>query len=65
MTITKLCSLLAKLEKTKSQAKIQAIRSIVGHLSDILAREYFEEHHRYTSDELIKNGERRAKRKKK
>lgn len=64
MTITKLCSLLAKLEKTKSQARIQAIRSIVGHLSDIISNEYFD-HDWSTVDTLIKNGERRAKRKKK
>lgn len=66
MNIRKLCSELAKLEKTKSQAKIQAIRSIVGHLSDIV----------YGGDDghidisgvcnlLWENGKRRAKRRKK
>lgn len=66
MNIRKLCSELAKREKTKSQAKIQAIRSIVGHLSDILWNESEQNYWfapTYTS--LIANGKRRAKRKKK
>lgn len=63
MTITKLCSLLAKLEKTKSQAKIQAIRSIVGHLSDILWDEDFVKKYE-TYYYLVNNGRRRDKRKK-
>lgn len=66
MNIRKLTSTLAKLEKTKSQAKIQAIRSIVGHLSDMIYKEY--ELHGYTSsvyNSLYENGKRRAKRKKK
>jgi hypothetical protein len=54
--------LLAKLEKTKSQARIQAIRSIVGHLSDIL---WSDERLHGTIDALLTNGERRAKRKNK
>lgn len=61
MTITKLCSLLAKLEKTKSQARIQAIRSIVGHLSDIL----YQDGDNYREDNVVAvlylNGKRRAK----
>ncbi len=64
MTIAKLCSELAKLEKTKSQAKIQAIRSIVGHLSDILHDDR-NELGAPTYYELLENGKRRAKRKKK
>lgn len=64
MNIRQLCSELAKREKTKSQAKIQAIRSIVGHLSDII-------HHgegSYTGKlflQLMQNGKRRAKKGKK
>lgn len=65
MNIRKLTSTLAKLEKTKSQAKIQAIRSIVGHLSDMI----YEDDSKYNEDSifgiLFTNGERRAKRKKK
>lgn len=63
MNIRKLASELAKLEKTKSQAKIQAIRSIVGHLSDILWDEYAWGVGD-TLSELRVNGKRRAKRKK-
>lgn len=73
MNIRKLCSELAKRENTKSQAKIQAIRSIVGHLSDLIYSEYI---HSVKADgygnsygdtiyQLIENGESRAKRKKK
>ena len=62
MTITKLCSELARREKTKSQTRIQAIRSIVGHLSDILievdAIDYCN-----LLNELIENGKRRARKK--
>lgn len=69
MNIRKLTSTLAKLEKTKSQAKIQAIRSIVGHLSDILSNDYkdYDDYWIYgkTVKSLVKNGNRRAKRKKK
>lgn len=61
MTITKLCSLLAKLEKTKSQARIQAIRSIVGHLSDIMADDWDLNNTNKIWITLIDNGRRRAK----
>ena len=60
MTITKLCSLLARLENTKSQARIQAIRSIIGHLSDILWSEFSIENFD-SVDAIYTNGKRRAK----
>jgi hypothetical protein len=63
MTINKLCSLLARLEKTKSQARIQAIRSIVGHLSDILYKDCFQQDALTVStySALILSGKRRAR----
>ena len=64
MKIRKLHSELAKRENTKSQARIQAIQSLVGHLSDILWDEEpsgIQE----TIHELLSNGEKRAKKKKK
>lgn len=61
MNIRKLTSTLAKLEKTKSQAKIQAIRSIVGHLSDIFYSEHIVSQDYDTVDWLIINGQRRFK----
>lgn len=61
MTITKLCSLLAKLEKTKSQARIQAIRSIVGHLSDIIWNDWDGNSGYELYAILLNNGKRRAK----
>jgi hypothetical protein len=64
MNIRKLCSTLAKLEKTKSQAKIQAIRSIVGHLSDIIW-EMSGNDYAKLMDDILCNGERRSKRRKK
>lgn len=65
MNIRKLTSTLAELEKTKSQAKIQAIRSIVGHLSDILWEERSLKFEDCLYNSLFLNGVRRAKRKKK
>lgn len=60
MTITKLCSELAKREKTKSQANKELIKRIVGHLSDILWSEFSIK--KFDSvDAIYTNGKRRAK----
>lgn len=64
MTITKLCSELAKREKTKSQARIQAIRSLIGHLSDII-HEGEGSYAGYLLMRFLENGRKRAKKKKK
>lgn len=65
MTITKLCSELAKREKTKSQAKKELIKRIVGHLSDILWDEYQNTSSYYSSVmyKILVNGKRRARKK--
>lgn len=60
MNIRKLTSELARRERTKSKAKIQAISSIVGHLSDIFADEYLDKEDTYMC--IVENGARRAKR---
>lgn len=61
MTITKLCSELAKREKTKSQARIQAIRSIVGHLSDIFFEDSLADTAGDTVNQIWANGKNRAR----
>lgn len=63
MKVNKLASELAKREKTKSQARIQAIKNIVGHISDIFAEDYANQS-ADTYQNLLSNGLRREKDKK-
>ena len=58
-TIRGLASLIGKKEGKRSQARIGDIREILGILSDLFWEEYI------SSDILINNGERRARKRKK
>jgi hypothetical protein len=63
MKISEIVSLIAKAEGKKSQVKVGNIREIVGILSDLLVKSLGEGDYTVLQN-LLKNGEKRAKKKK-